>query len=72
MDICLVPVWRLLSSSRSMHFGDVSETNGLVTQNASAARTYEAEGQGIMDTLGTGPYLSPGGRRIFLGGSLDF
>ena len=43
MDICLVPVWRLprrsvLSSSRSMHFDDVSETNGHVTQNASVLR----------------------------------
>ena len=47
MDICLAPVWRLprrsvLSSSRSMHFGDVSETNGHVTQKASAARSIEA------------------------------
>ena len=50
MDICLVPVRRPLSSSRSMHFGEVSETNGHVTQKASAARSIEAEGQGIMDT----------------------
>ena len=35
---CLVPVQRLARPSRSMHFGDVSETNGHVTQNALAER----------------------------------
>ena len=61
IDICLVPVRGLLGSSRSVHFGDVSDTNGHVTQNSSATRTYEAQGQGILAALGTGPYLSPGG-----------
>ena len=49
---CLVPVRRLSKPSWSMHFGDVSETNGRetasktfldhVTRNASAAHNNEA------------------------------
>ena len=45
---CPVPVRRLFRPSRSMHFGDVSETNGRetfsdhVTRNASAAHNNEA------------------------------
>ena len=30
-SICLVPVWRFLSPSRSIHFSDVSEANGQET-----------------------------------------
>ena len=50
--LCLVPVRRLSRPSRSMHFGDVSKTNGRetasktfsdhVTRNASAAHNNEA------------------------------
>ena len=53
---CLVPVRRLFRPSRSMHFGDVSETNGRetasktfsdqVTRNASASQNNEAQGLG--------------------------
>jgi len=35
MAACLVPVRRLLRPSRSMHFGDVSETNGQETPRQS-------------------------------------
>ena len=49
---CLVPVRRLRRPSRSMHFGDVPETNGWetrsdhVTRTALAARNNEAWGLG--------------------------
>ena len=47
--ICLVPV-RRLRPPRSMHFDDVSKTNGYsldhLTRNASAARNNEAQGLG--------------------------
>ena len=53
---CLVPVRRLFRPSRSMHFGDVSETNGRetasktfldqVNRNASASHNNEAQGLG--------------------------
>ena len=37
------PVQRLPRPSRSVHFGEVSETNGHVTRNALAARNNEAQ-----------------------------
>ena len=41
---CLVPVWRFLSPSRSIRFGDVSEANGRDTrrqkQNAHACVAF--------------------------------
>ena len=39
-QLCLVPVRRLSRPSRSMHFGDVSETNGLETPQKLSRTTW--------------------------------